>query len=353
MAHLGREPQIVKLAKDLGLDWGGNCVAAIRDYALARVDRIIRGSPLEVASLDQLRWVLANKFRLKLEFISSEDDIYRVVSDYADFHPLLRQRLVHEFVNGTTEGITLERDTPDTRVFRYLAVIDARGERASRAYFTAWHEVCHFLLHPAQLPFPDFRRALPEMERSKDPLESVVDHVTGRVAFYPPLFRPTLERRVEERGELTFGALDEIREEAAPTASLFATALGAIHALKEPALFVTAELALKAEEQRFGRGAQQTFEFALAGLQEKLRVTTVAANDLALESSLEIRRNMRVPDNSPLVTAHTSANDITLSGDEDQESWETSHGGPLSPLGLRVQAARRGRYVYGLMTIRP
>lgn len=352
MAQLGREPQIVKLAKDLGLDWRGDCLGTIRGYALAQIDRIIRGSPIPIASLDLLRWVVADKFRLKLEFIYTDDDIERIVNDYPDFHPLLRRRLVHEFVNSGTEGITLERDASDPRVFRYLAVVDARGDRAPRAYFTAWHEVAHLLLHPAQFPFPGFRRTPSEAQRSKDPLESLVDHVTGRVAFYPPLFRPTLERTLEERGELTFDALDVIREAAAPTASLFATAMGAVHLLNEPALFVTAELALKAEEHRFSRGAQQTFEFALVGVEEKLRVTIVAPNDLVLGSSIEIRRNMRVPDGSALVTAYKSATDITLCGDEDQKSWETSHGGPLAPLALRVQAARRGRYVYGLITTR-
>lgn len=352
MAQLAREPQIVKLAKHLGLDWRGDCLCAIREYALAQIHRIIRGSPIQIESLDLLRWVVANKFRLKLEFIYIEDDIERIVTEYSDFHSLLRQRLVHEFVNGSTEGITLERETSDPRVFRYLAVVDARGDRAARAYFTAWHEIAHLLVHPAQYTFPEFRRTPSEVERSKDPVESLVDHVTGRVAFYPPLFRPTLERTLAEVGELTFAALDAIREAAAPTASLFATAMGSVHLLDKPALFVTAEFGLKAEERRFSRGPQQAFDFALAGVEEKLRVTTAAPNDLVAASSISIRRNMRVPLRSALDQAFSSPTDITISADEDQEQWETSREGALASLALRVQAARRGRYVYGLITTR-
>src|SRR4030088_206563 len=94
--------------------------------------------------------------------------------------------------------------------------------------------------------------------------------------------------------QLTFDALEAARNSAAPTASLFATAMGSIQVLNAPALFVMADMALKAEERRFSRGFQQTFDFAAATVEEKLRVTTVAPNDLVTESQLAIRRNMRV-----------------------------------------------------------
>lgn len=350
MAQLAREPRVIKLAKELGLNWRGDCLSAIREHALVQVERIVRDSPIPIDSLDSLRWIVANKFRVKLEFIREDSDIERIISDYSDFHRLLRQRLIHEFVNGSTEGITLEREEPDPRVFRYLAVVDARGDRAARAYFTAWHEIAHLLVHPEQLAFPGFRRTPAVTERAKDPIESVVDHVAGRVAFYPPFFRPALQRAMAVDGGLTFSALDAVREAAAPTASLFATAMGSLQLVDVPVLFVTAEMALKTEEQRFSRGAQRAFDFAIARIEEKLRVTTVVANDLVAGSRLAIRRNMRVPSNSVLMNAYASASDVTLTADEDQNLWETSRGGPLESLPLRVQAARRGRYVYGLIS---
>lgn len=110
-------------------------------------------------------------------------------------------------------------------------------------------------------------------------------------------------------------------------------------------------MALKAEERRFSRGPQQTFDFAIAAVEEKLRVTTVAANDIAADSPLAIRRNMRVPADSVLTQAHVSSLDVTLGADEDQGWWERSRGGPLKALPLRIEAARRGRYVYGLISV--
>lgn len=350
MAQLARDPKVVKLAKDLGLNWRGNCLAAIREHALAQVEAIKCGSPIPIGNLDALRLMVADKFRVRLEFIHDDADVERIATQYGDFHSLLRQRLLVEFLKGDTEGITLERDEPDPRFFRYLAVVDARGERAARAYFTAWHELAHLLVHPPQLSFPGFRRTPVVTERQKDPIESVVDHVAGRVAFHPPFFRPALERAVAAHGGLTFDALEAARDSAAPTASLFATAMGSIQVLDGPALFVTADMALKAEERRFSRGHQQTFDFATAAVEEKLRVTTVAPNDFATESALEIRRNMRVPAKSVIAQAHESAFDVTLTADEDQGWWETSRGGALSSCSVRVTAARRGRYVYGIIT---
>jgi hypothetical protein len=349
VAQLARDPQVVKLAKDLGLNWRGDCLAAIRAHALEQVDEIKRGSPISIGDLDVLRRIVADKLRMKLEFIHEKADLERIAEQHASFHPDLRQRLVAEFGEGDTEGITLERYEWDERFFRYLAVVDARGERASRAYFTAWHELAHLLVHPDQLPFPGFRRTPAATERDKDPIESVVDHIAGRVAFHPPLFAPALERAMADHGGLTFEALDAARFSAAPTASLFATAMGSIQVVSSPVLLVTAEMALKAEERRFTRGPQVTFDFAATTVKEKLRVTTVAPNDLVAGSSLAIRRNMRVPAASVLAQAHASEIDVTLGADEHQEWWESSRGGPLASQPIRVEAVRRGRYVYGII----
>lgn len=352
MVQLARDPKVVKLAKDLGLNWRGDCLSAIREHALAQIEAIKRNSPIEIGDLDTLRAMVADKFRVRLEFIREDADIERIASEHAGFHPLLRQRLLVEFVEGDTEGITLEREKWDARFFQYLAVVDARGERGVRAYFTAWHELAHLLVHPAQLPFPGFRRTPAAAARAKDPMESVVDHVAGRVAFHPPLFRPALDRAVAEQGSLSFEALEAARDAAAPTASLFATAMGSIQVVGTPALLVAAELALKAEERRFSRGPQQTLGFAADAVQEKLRVTTVVPNDLVAGSQLAIRRNMRVPADSVLARAHASEDDLLLGADEDQSWWETSRGGSLAALPIRVEAARRGRYVYGVITPR-
>lgn len=351
MPQLARDPKVVKLAKDLGLNWRRDPLGAIREHALVQVEVIERDSPIPIVDLDVLRRMVADKFRVRLEFIHQDADLERIAAEYSDFHPFLRQRLVVEFVHGSTEGITLEREEWDPRIFRYLGVIDARGDRAPRGYFTAWHELTHLLVHPSQLPFPGFRRTPARAEREKDAVESVIDHIAGRLAFYPPFFKPALERAIAHHDGLNFFALEAARSAAAPTASLLATAMGSIQLVNAPCLLVTADMALKAEERRFSRGPQQTFDFATATLKEKLRLTTVVHNDSASGSSLAIRRNMRVPQKSVIAAAHASPVDITVAADEDQSWWETSKAGALTALAIHVDAIRRGRYVYGLVSV--
>ena len=177
--RLNNDPEVLKLVRDLHLPRGGDALRRIRDFAIARVGRTLTDSPVPVEDLDTLRAVVANKFGVRLEFLTEDSDVLRVGEHYVDFHRLLPHRLQEEFVRGKTEGITLQREDWDRIQFRYLAVVDARGRRASRAFFTAWHEITHLIVHPEQLPFPGFRRTSNE-EIHKDPIESVVDYVAAR-----------------------------------------------------------------------------------------------------------------------------------------------------------------------------
>jgi len=138
----------------LGLSTRGDCLTPIRDYAIAAVARVLGDSAIPVDSLDTLRRLVANKYRARLEFISSDNDIERIAAEYSRFHPHLRKRLAKEFLDGRTEGITLERDPYDSVQFRYLVVVDSRGERAARAV-----PACRRAA-PAEQLLPDFQSSV-------------------------------------------------------------------------------------------------------------------------------------------------------------------------------------------------
>lgn len=348
MTALARDPVVVKLAKDLGLEFRGDCLAHIRTFALTEVTRLTDGFP--VPDLDSLRRILANRLRLGIEFVRSDADITRIARDHSSFDPSLPRRLQSEFTKLGTEGIVLQRQDDDPLGIRYLAVIDARGERGVRAYFTAWHEVAHLLTYPPQLSLPGFRRT-PRDEERKDPLESVVDHVAGLLAFHEPLYRPVLERAIEEHGALSFGAIDAARAEATPEASLFAAAIGSIRYAGTPAALVRVGLGLKKAQAREIRSGQGSFSFAPQSA-PALRALDVIHNEPGQASDLRIRRNMRIPEDSVLHAAFDSPADGDFAADEDQSWWETSDAGSLPELEIRVEATRRGGYVYGLITVR-
>lgn len=347
--RLNNDPEVRKLARDLHLPWRGDALRRIRDFAIARVGQTLADSPVPVGDLDTLRAVVANKFRVHLEFLNEDSDVQRVGEKYVDFHRLLPHRLEKEFVRGGTEGITLQREDWDPIQFRYLAVVDARGRRASRAFFTAWHEITHLIIHPEQLPFPGFRRTPNEEEVHRDPIESVVDHVAARIGFYPPLFAPILEDAVRTAGAFSFRALDLARQAATPNPSLHSTALAGIRFTSKPTVFLAADLACRAAEARALRSQQQTFDFARVEPKFDLRAVSLATNEAARKSRLAIHRNIRIPPNSVISQAFESSEDQDFRQLENQDWWATSKNGALPELQLQVQAARRGRFVYGLL----
>lgn len=348
MPPIATHPRVVTLAKDLGLNTRGDCLATIRRFALEQVRSIVENAPVEVDSPGVFRRVLADKYRARLEFIRSDEDIRSIATKNADFHSLLSPRLEREFMKDTTEGITLERESEDPHRFRYLAITDARGDRASRAYFTAWHEIAHLVLHPAQLAFAGFRRTPTEVEVEKDPIETVVDHVARHLAFYEPLFRPMLDAAIGEHG-VTFRALEAARATIDPTPSIFASAMACLHLQQRPMLLVKAEMALKKGEDRVRRSGQQNFDFAPAPT-AKLRAVKVVPNAFTDGAGFAIRQNMRVPLTSVLYRAFESPTEIDLTATEDQGWWEDSATGALPALPVQVHAARRGRYVYAFIT---
>ena len=349
--RLRDNPAVSRLARDLGVPDRSDPLSQIRKYALGRVQQIVSGFPEPITDLETLRLVLANKYRVQIEFIHEDADVEHVVRRHDDFHHLLSARLREEFVEGETEGITLERAEWDPALFRYLAVIDARGARSSRAFFTSFHELTHLIVHPPQIPFPGFRRTPSVEEKTKDPIESVVDHVAAQIGFYAPVFGPLLDEALRQEGGLTFRCLDAVRLPTTPPPSLQATAMAAVNVVPEPVVFLHARRAYKKAEERALASPQATFDFAKVKPKFDLRAVMVVANETAKRSGVAIHRHIRIPEGSVIAQALEGPEEVELHAAEDQASWENSTIGNLPALPLDVRATRRGRFVYGLMRV--
>jgi hypothetical protein len=343
-----RNPKIVQLARELGMDLRGNCAEKIKAYALERVRSLIRD--FEVTDLDAMQMLLANKLRAKVEFIRTDADVQRIATEHAGFHPHLRKQLQAEFITGDTEGITLERDGGDGKIFQYLAIVDARGARLVRSYFTGWHELVHLLIHPPQLAFAGFRRSPPVELIDKDPIESLVDSIAGEVAFFRPIYGPVFEDTVTAVGAFSFTSIAAARDRGAPSASLYSASLAGLRLTAQPALFLTIDHRFKKKEARVVASPQLGFDVGIPSPQRQLRVVDAARSANADRYGLKIFKGMRVPAHSVLMAAFNSQRDVSYSADENQDWWETSESGPLKSLHIHVQAIKRGRYTYGLLT---
>jgi hypothetical protein len=69
-------------------------------------------------------------------------------------------------------------------------VIDARGSKASRVYFTKWHELAHLLTLTDQLRL-SFRRTH-VAKIFNPPEEALMEVIAGHFAFYGPFVKPHL-----------------------------------------------------------------------------------------------------------------------------------------------------------------
>jgi hypothetical protein len=350
MTRSGSDPRLGELARQLGLDFRGDCGSRLRKYALERVRKVTDALP--VKSSRTLLEVVAGVLSLKIVSIREDVDVRLVGANFRNSWPNLEAQLRAEFRGADTLGLLLAHPAPQEGSHRFYAFIDARSERAYMAYFTAWHEVAHLLLQPTQLAFDGFRRLTLDRTSAKDPVEALVDQVAGELAFYAPLTGPKLEKELDEEGHLTLDGIRRIRDTVAPEGSFLAAAHALVRLARRSTAFIVAEPLLKPTEVRRIRSPQLSLIGAEGAPEPKLRAKTVFPNDLAKEAGLKIFQHMRVPESSVIADIHLGREVGALVREENQREWE-SGGVHLPPLRLRVEAAKFGPVVYGLVTCLP
>ena len=351
--NLSQDPRVATLARNLGLPDRGDCLTHLTQFALGKIDHIFKQWPESIDSIDVLLQIAASRLSVCIEYIRTDSDLDRVAHDRAAYSLTLRETLQWEFARGTSEGNLIEHRDPQPGDRRYLAIVDARGDRAVRAYFTAWHEMSHVLTTPSQLDFKLYRRTPAAEEVWKDPVESAVDHIAGTIAFYEPIFRPALTKAVSSNGRITITAIECARNAVAPSASLYSAILAALRLWPEPLCFVRAEPRLKPAEQRKLSSLQQDLGLGLEPevIVPKLRLVDVIQNDKARSSRLKLHEHMRVPTSSVISRVHQEQLSSEHEDFEDQASWVRSADGALPPAPLRVTATRRGATVYSLVSL--
>ena len=348
---LSNKPEIIGLANYHQVSTRGNCVENLRNFALNKVEQFLAIHPIKADSIDVFTKVVCDKLSVKVEFIDMDDDIYRISKEYRNFNTALASILADEFVRGDTEGITLRASNYVEGLRKFLAIIDRRGERRSRAYFTTWHEIVHLLLPTRDQEVETVRRTPNQEAKKKDPIESVIDHVAGYLAIYEPIFKPVLLAKVKELG-FSFEAIEQARDLCLPEASLLATLIRSINFFSFPILLLQLDLKLTKGEEKLANSPQLGFDFFEHPVEPKLRISRLIRNENAKAGYFNIQENMRIPKNSALSMTYYNEKDATYQAEENQGLWETSKNGALSELSIRVQAAKRGQYVYGLITLR-
>ena len=293
-------------------------------HGLGRVESLLADTP--VRSLRELRSTLAAHLSLDLEFVSADEDFGRIAAVHGHSFPFPLDRYVHGELNAA-EGVLLRKTRRKPGQRQFLAAIDERGTRSARSYFTAWHELAHLLvMHPANgCEQPD--DVLPD----RDPIESVVDELAARLAFYRPLFRPVLQAEMGRDRSLSFATIERVRAACAPEASLLATAIASVLCAPEPVCLLHAQSA--PEHDQSG---------------PSLYVDRITWSESAWDAGLRIEEGCPVPRRSILHAVHGTGTPHQTVAAEDQSWWEAA-GGTLPPLQLRIAAISRARFVYAIV----
>ncbi|MBW3565476.1 MAG: hypothetical protein KY459_12185 [Acidobacteria bacterium] len=315
------------LARDLGIKPSDlSSTEAILEHVRQKVLRFLDEVPCE--NLEGLLQLVANKVGTRFERVVTTGDLNRIKAKYVDRGELGFVQL-DSLLEDDSFGVTIRLRHPRPGDLPFVSVIDCRGEKAYREYFTQWHEVGHLLILTRQQRLM-FRRT---HEARKHPEERLVDAIAGRIGFLAPMVRPHLSL------PLTLQEIDDFHERCCPQASRDATIIGVINAVNQSLVYLQARPGLKKKHQR-----QKNF----FPEPPQLRVRNIRTNQTAKDQNLIIYENMRVPERSIISRIHEG---LLQAGNatENLDWWETSSGGSQQSRPVQVDARRRGNIVEAII----
>lgn len=344
MKTLDNEPKIISMAHGLGIHHA-NRVNGIMDFCRAKVAALIKRGG-KISSIEELENLVCQRLNLIIVEVWNDQQLSDLIEEYArkkrDF------AFVHLLDDLDSETfatlIRCEQKTKDNED-QYVAVIDCRGEKSARRFFTRWHEIAHVLTLFQQLELPLHRSTV-----EKDAIEKLMDMIAADIGFYPPLFAPILSQAIARESRLSFEGIKWIRDTFCSTASLEATFNAASSQTNSPVIPLQAALGYKRDEAR-ELASQQLSLIPAPKPVPQLRVKSAVANEHARNAGLKIPPNMRVPKSSVIMRAFNEGPEFSpLSAEENLSSWSSSRSGPLSYAPVHVEAMRVGERVWALIT---
>lgn len=345
--NLNHAPEVLAMADALHLPSSDRPVDQILAFCGDKIRGWLRGRR-GIPTMAELEALVCEKLHLVIEEFSSDEELNAIIRKYIAMGERAFASLKFEFDEKTyatlMERSTATRYSPD----RYVAVVDCRGSKAHRRFFTRWHEIAHLLTLYRQLELP--------LHRSRDentPIERLMDKIAGEIGFYEPALRPVLNSEIVRNGGITFEVIENVRQGFCATASFQATLKACISRVNVPVVYVEASMGLKKGERDLLESRQTEFSPRARPL-EKLRAVVVGPNQAA-RGQIEIHRNMEIPPTS--IIYRTFFGDDALGdafemvGSECLADWKHSDGSSLADMEIMVQARRFPGGVYAI--IRP
>jgi hypothetical protein len=333
--RLDSKPQIWTLAADLGLPNSESPTRSILGFVTNKIRRI--GKKFRCTTLSELLTATAGEVDTTFEEIHSDDDLQQVRLKYLNKGEGAFANLAEELRGDRDYAVTIRRVRGAEWEPQFVSVIDCRGEKVYRNYFSKWHELAHLLTLTPQMRLVFRRTHSPSATRN--PEEALMDVIGGEAGF----FRDFLAG--DTSSDVPFESIRQIREECCPDASVQAATIGIVKALPVPCILVEARMALRKQE------VISSLQIGL-GIGEPLPVPTLRAvhvtvNEAARDLGIRFHRNWRVPRES--VISRVFADGGCSQSAEDLSWWVTSDGGSLDPCPVRVEARKAWDSVQALL----
>ena len=333
-SRLAKSLQIWKLASDLGLKPKDDPVAAIVDFAKNQMRQFLNEFPCN--TLQECLELAAARLDTRFVEIRSATELDSTKSEY-----LKRDEL--EFAELETQlsddvfAITFRLLNPKKHDRKFVSLIDCRGDKSWRCYFSKWHELAHLFTLTPQMRLKFCRTHA--IADQKDPEEAMMDVIAGKLGFLPEIIRK------HATGDISFEKIQQMKERLCPEASSQASLIGITQSWPAPCLLIEASPALR-KKDKLGL-AQSSFEFKEQP-QPVLRAVNVSSNELARSAHLKIFRNMRVPQKSIITKVFTGS---IAYGEavEDLAWWNSTDGKRLPRRSVKVSARLNSGSVQALM----
>lgn len=312
------------LARDLGIKRLDDPVGGILGFCEKRIKNFLKDYP-DCKTLSEFLGWIACRLKTSFEIITCDQDLQKIRYKYIKMGEKIFSRLAEE-LSGDVYGITFRLQNRKPWENEFVSVIDCRGPKKFRAYYTKWHEVSHLLVLTDQLRFQFRRTHCPTIQQ--DPEEALIDVIAGNFGFYPQIVHKYA------KGKISFEAIESLRLKLCPEASQQASLIGFTKAWPKPCLLLHCEKALK-------KGQRNNIEQQRMGFLDTptpvLRAVHVTGNNEARDIGLQIFKNMRVPENS--VISRIFVDDIFEGeAEEDLSQWQTSDGMKLPQYPILVKA---------------
>jgi hypothetical protein len=317
MTRWEQAPEISDLAGQLGVG-GGAPVDGILDQCRRRIDGWVSEAG-GITGIDALEALVTRRLQMVFEEVRTDEDWDRLKEEYArgkkEFVFAGMRTKFDDDANPTFGALVLRKNVTADSPDRYVAVIDCRGSKLARRFFTRWHEIAHRLTTHA-----DGGDTEPGYRSEHDPIERMMDEIAGHVGFYGPIFDPAFQQASEGKPVLTFGTVEAIISGSFPAASFQSTLFACARRMATPVVYLEAKLDHKKDVKRKMATPSLFDEEPPPG---ELRAVKVIPNKAAQAEGFTIPTNMRVPPETVIHRLFDAEPQTSSDDREDMSQWES------------------------------